>query len=243
MTRVLLEVRDIDIQRGGLPIIEGVSLTVKSGSITALLGANGAGKTTLIEGICGHIRLARGSILLDGVDVSKQRPVNRARLGLATVEQGRTVFKAMTTGDNLRIVASNTDVVKRAIDLFPELAARVNVRAGLLSGGEQQMLALARALVTSPKVLVIDEMSLGLAPVVVSRLLPLIKEVAVSEDMGVLLVEQFALLALDACDHAYVLRKGQLSYDGPGTILRQDADRLGQAYFGRADESPVAAIG
>jgi branched-chain amino acid transport system ATP-binding protein len=229
-----LQVIDVAVERGGNRIVEGVDIDVPIGSITALLGSNGAGKTTLIEAICGRLRLAHGQVVLDGVDVSKRRPVDRARYGLATVEQGRTVFKSLSTADNLRVAASGQEDVERAVELFPELRSKLTMPAGLLSGGEQQMLALARALVMRPKVLVIDEMSLGLAPLVVSRLLPFLKELAGSQGIGILVVEQFAALALRTADHAYVLRKGRIVYDGPADELLGDPERLHEAYFGVA---------
>jgi branched-chain amino acid transport system ATP-binding protein len=225
-----LKVTDLVVNRVGLPMVRQASLVVEAGSISVLLGANGAGKTTLLEGLSGIIAVASGTIELHGESIQGQRPGARARKGLAHVEQGRTVFRMLTTDENLRSASQRADV-EQAYALFPELEKRRHVRAGLLSGGEQQMLVIARALLTLPKVIMIDELSAGLAPIVVGRLMNAVRKLA-ADGLAVLLVEQFAALALSIGDRAYVLRRGQMVHDGPCSILAQSPDLLHRLYLG-----------
>jgi branched-chain amino acid transport system ATP-binding protein len=226
-----LSVCSLCVNRSHLPVVRDVGLTVESGRISVLLGANGAGKTTLLEGLSGVIPVAGGRIDIDGREFQTTRPGRRALAGLAHVEQGRTVFRQLTTDENLR--AGARDEVDSAYDLFPELRSRRDIRAGLLSGGEQQMLVIARALLGRPKILMIDEMSAGLAPVVVRRLMTTVRKLA-DQGLAVLLIEQFAALALAIGDHAYVLRRGQVVFDGACIELRDAPDRLHQLYLGAA---------
>jgi branched-chain amino acid transport system ATP-binding protein len=188
-------VESLSVNRAHLPVVREVDLVVDAGSISVLLGSNGAGKTTFLEGLSGVIPVAGGRIALDGNELQKARAGARARAGIAHVEQGRTVFRQLTTEENLLVGASSAASVAGAYDLFPELRQRRGVRAGLLSGGEQQMLVIARALLCQPKVLLIDEMSAGLAPIIVLRLMKAVRELA-DRGLAVLLVEQFAALAL-----------------------------------------------
>lgn len=225
-----LVVSGLVVDRAGLPAVRGASLHVKPASVSVLLGANGAGKTTLLEGLSGITPISGGAIELDGDAVQGLRPGARARRGLAHVEQGRTVFRGLTTDENLRAAAAKADV-RRAYDLFPELEKRNGVRAGLLSGGEQQMLVIARALLANPKTIMIDEMSAGLAPVVVTRLMAAVRKLA-DAGLAVLLVEQFAALALSIGDHAYVLRRGEIVYDGECGELAQSPQLLHKLYLG-----------
>lgn len=226
-----LQVDALHISRSGLPVIRGVKLRVEPGQISVLLGANGAGKTTLLEGISGLIAAEGGGVTLDGHAILNLRPASRARHGLAHVEQGRTVFARLTTEENLKLVGRSVDPAE-AYTLFPELEKRRTVRAGLLSGGEQQMLVIARALAARPKVMMIDEMSAGLAPIVVSRLMGAARLLA-DRGLSILLVEQFAALALKIGDRAYVLRKGTVVYDGDCSTLIQDPDLLHALYLGQ----------
>jgi branched-chain amino acid transport system ATP-binding protein len=200
--------------------------------VTVLLGANGAGKTTLLESVSGIIPAASGSITLDGNDITSAPRTKRARLGVAHVEQGRAIFPDLTTEENL-LVAGSKDQIGASFDLFPELGNRRSTRAALLSGGQQQMLVIARALVARPKVLMLDEMSLGLAPTIIKRLIPIVRTLA-AEGVGVLLVEQYAALALANGDRAYVLVRGELAYDGPCAPLQEDPNRLRSLYLGGA---------
>jgi branched-chain amino acid transport system ATP-binding protein len=224
------KVTDLVVNRVGLPVVRQASLVVEPSSVSVLLGANGAGKTTLLEGLSGIVAVASGTIELQDEAIQGLRPGARARKGLAHVEQGRTVFRMLTTDENLRSASQLADV-DQAYALFPELEKRRYVRAGLLSGGEQQMLVIARALLTRPKVIMIDEMSAGLAPIVVGRLVSAVRKLA-EEGLAVLLVEQFAALALSIGDRAYVLRRGQIVYDGLCPALAQSPDLLHRLYLG-----------
>jgi branched-chain amino acid transport system ATP-binding protein len=224
------KVTDLVVNRVGLPVVRQASLVVEPGSVSVLLGANGAGKTTLLEGLSGVVAVASGTIELQGEAIQGLRRGARARKGLAHVEQGRTVFRTLTTDENLRSASQRADL-DQAYALFPELEKRRQVRAGLLSGGEQQMLVIARALLTRPKAIMIDEMSAGLAPIVVRRLVAAVRKLA-EDGLAVMLVEQFATLALSIGDRAYVLRRGKIVYDGPCPALAQSPDLLHRLYLG-----------
>ena len=230
-----LKVTDLAVHRAGLPVVRNASIVVEPGSVSVLLGANGAGKTTLLEGLSGVVATAHGTIELAGEPIHGLRPGARARKGLAHVEQGRTVFATLTTDENLRTASRRADL-GRAYALFPELEKRRHIRAGLLSGGEQQMLVIARSLLTQPHLIMIDEMSAGLAPIIVGRLMAAMRRLA-DEGLAVLLVEQFAALALSVGDRAYVLRRGQIVYDGPCPALAQSPDLLHRLYLGESAAS------
>ncbi|CRK57854.1 Branched-chain amino acid transport ATP-binding protein LivF (TC 3.A.1.4.1) [Alloactinosynnema sp. L-07] len=232
-----LSLEDLSVERSGLPVVRDVSLTVDPGSVTVLLGANGAGKTTLLEGVSGAIPVAKGVVRLDGRPVERLRAWRRARAGLAHVEQNRCVFRDMSARDNLRVACGRGQTPDRVLDLFPELRKSIDAPAGLLSGGEQQMLVVGRALLGEPSVLLIDEMSLGLAPIVVERLAAAIRELA-DQGTGVLLVEQFAALALGIADRAYVMARGRIVFDGDGSALLADDSLLRSLYLG---ETAVAS--
>jgi branched-chain amino acid transport system ATP-binding protein len=225
-----LVVSELIVNRAGLPVVRGASLIVEPASVSVLLGANGAGKTTLLEALSGVTPHAGGKIALAGEAIENLRTGARARRGLGHVEQGRTVFRTLTTDENLRAAHRAADT-REAYALFPELEKRRNVRAGLLSGGEQQMLVIARALLTRPKAILIDEMSAGLAPVVVGRLMAAVRKLA-DGGLAVLLVEQFAALALGIGDRAYVLRRGQIVYDGACPALARAPELLHRLYLG-----------
>lgn len=226
-----LSVENLSVNRGGLPVVRNASLKVDEGTITVLLGANGAGKTTLMEGIAGAVPSTAGVIHLSGTSVERLRPAQRARQGLSLIEQGRAVFLDLTVEENLEVARQNDVSTDEVFEVFPELLQRRNVRSGLLSGGEQQMLLIGRALLTRPKVLLIDEMSLGLAPLIVQRLMRLVRDLA-DKGLSILLVEQFASLALAVGHRAYVLRHGSMAYDGQCRELRQDPKLLHRLYFG-----------
>ncbi|MCC7288104.1 MAG: ABC transporter ATP-binding protein [Burkholderiaceae bacterium] len=226
-----LVVEKLSVNRAHLPVVREVDLVVDRGSISVLLGSNGAGKTTFLEGLSGVIPVAGGRVALDGLELQKARPGVRARAGIAHVEQGRTVFRHLTTDENLRVGADVASSLDWVYELFPELLQRRHVRAGLLSGGEQQMLVIARALLCKPKVLLVDEMSAGLAPIVVTKLMKTVRELA-DRGLAVLLVEQFAALALSIGDRAYVLRRGRMVFAGGCAELRGDNQRLHQLYLG-----------
>lgn len=226
-----LVVSSLSVNRGELPIVSEASLSVASGEISVILGANGAGKTTLLEGLSGIIPVAGGTIAVDGAEVQKTRAGIRSRAGLAHVEQGRTVFRQLSTEDNLHVGLHPDERVETAYELFPELLQRKGVRAGLLSGGEQQMLVIGRALLGRPKVLLIDEMSAGLAPVIVTRLMTAVRKLA-DQGLAVVLVEQFAALALAIGNRAYVMRRGRMVYEGDCATLRRAPDELHRLYLG-----------
>ncbi|RFZ81494.1 ABC transporter ATP-binding protein [Shinella sp. WSJ-2] len=223
----------LQVDRSGIPVIRGVDLEARGGEISVLLGSNGAGKTTFLESLSGIIPVRSGFINLDGVELAKLRPGARAKAGLSHVEQGRTVFPAMTTEENLKVALHPDADLKEAYDLFPELLQRRNVEAGMLSGGEQQMVVIARSIVNRPRVILIDEMSSGLAPVIVSRLMRAVRQLA-DDGMAVVLVEQFAALALAIGNRAYVLRRGQIVYDGDCAALAGDPAHLHRLYLGDA---------
>lgn len=228
-----LSINGLVVNRSGIPVVRGVDLSVSSGEISVLLGSNGAGKTTLLESLSGIISAAAGSVSLDGAELLKLRAGLRARAGISHVEQGRTVFPEMTTEENLKVALNPAADLQEAYDLFPELLQRRNIKAGMLSSGEQQMVVIARSLLTRPKVIMIDEMSSGLAPVIVSRLMRAVRQLA-DAGMAVILVEQFAALALAIGDRAYVLRRGAIVYDGDCTALADDPAQLHRLYLGDA---------
>jgi branched-chain amino acid transport system ATP-binding protein len=218
-------------ERVSFPVVHEVSISAPLGQVTVVLGANGAGKTTLLEAISGVIPIAGGTVALDGADLTHVSRRARALAGLAHVEQGRHVFDELTAEENLEVARRGTWSPDEAFTLFPELEERRNVRAGLLSGGEQQMLVTARAMASQPKLLMVDEMSLGLAPRVAKRLISSMRTLA-EAGTGVLLVEQYAGLALEVGDRAYVITQGRTVYDGPCQPLIDRPEVLHRAYLG-----------
>lgn len=226
-----LVLKDVTVSRGVGPVISNVSLEIKPGAITTLVGPNGAGKTSLIESIAGVLIPSAGTVTMDDVNITKFSKRRRANSGLAVVEQGRMIFPSLTVKENLQLTARTKSDLDEALGLFPELEKRLNNQSILLSGGEQQMVVLARAFAAKPKYLLLDEMSLGLAPVVFMRLLPVIEGIAKS-GVGVLLVEQFAHLALGIAQDAVVVTSGHVSYQGDPKVLMNDAELLRQKYMG-----------
>jgi len=226
-------INGLHVDRASIPVIRGIDLQAASGEISVVLGSNGAGKTTLLESLSGIIPAKSGSIALDDRQLLKLRAGARAKAGLSHVEQGRTVFSEMTTEENLKVALHPDANLKEAYDLFPELLQRRDVKAGMLSGGEQQMVVIARSIVNRPRVIMIDEMSSGLAPVIVSRLMRAVRQLA-DDGRAVVLVEQFAALALAIGTRAYVLRRGQVVYDGGCEALAKDPAHLHKLYLGDA---------
>ncbi len=228
-----LEVRGLVAGYGGVAVVHGVDLTVGAGEVVALLGANGAGKTTTLLAVTGLADRLSGSVEVDGVAFRRVRRLVRA--GVAHVPEGRALFPSLTTRETLRLAAPPrraAGALDEATGWFPPLGRVLDRPAGLLSGGEQQMLALARALVTRPRVLLIDEMSLGLAPLVVEALLPVIRAAADEHGTAVLLVEQHAPAALAVADRAVVMRGGRIVASGPATAMRAQRDLLEATYLG-----------
>ena len=227
-----LHVHGVTVSRGAGPVISNVDLTLREGEVLALVGPNGAGKTSLLESISGVIGHSSGELNIDGESFAKWTRVQRSRAGIAHIEQGRAIFPSLTVRENLQLTAQTDSGVQEVLQYFPELEKRIDAQSALLSGGEQQMVVLARAFASHPRFLLIDEMSLGLAPVVFTRLLPLIQQFAAS-GVGVLLVEQFTHLALDIADEAMVVSSGRVSHpQGASRELREDAALLRRAYLG-----------
>lgn len=226
-----LELQNVTVSRGAGPVISDVSLRVEPGRITALVGPNGAGKTSLLESVSGVVTASGGSILVDGEPIGRLSRVQRARRGIVHIEQGRAIFPSLTVQENIRLTAGSADGVDAALARFPELEKRRSSASGLLSGGEQQMVVLARAFASQPRFLLIDEMSLGLAPVVFMRLLPMIAQFAES-GVGVLLVEQFTHLALGVATDALVVAGGRVTFQGDAAALQSSPEVLHRAYLG-----------
>lgn len=226
-----LELDEVSVNRGAGPVIRDVSMAIEPGSIAALVGPNGAGKTSLLESVSGIVRPSAGSIRVDGRDITALTRRQRARTGVLHVEQGRAVFPSLTVRQHIELASRRPAVLREMLEYFPELEKRLSSSSVLLSGGEQQMLVLARALAARPRYLLIDEMSLGLAPVVFLRLLPVLGDVARS-GVGILLVEQFAHLALGVAQQAVVVSGGDVTYQGRPDALLKDDELLRSAYMG-----------
>ena len=231
-----LRLEDLTVARGGRALLRGVSLEIPVGEVTALLGPNGTGKSSLVLTVAGLLRPLSGSVMLGDQNLVGRRPEKVRAAGVAVVPEGRRLLPDLTVADNLQVATyslSSQSARKGqafALELFPELRERMNVAARSLSGGEQQMVALARALVSQPSFMLIDELSLGLAPVVLQRLVPRIREIAES-GVGVLLIEQFATVALGLANRAHVAEGGRIQYSGLASELRERPELLQSAYL------------
>lgn len=235
-----LQVEGLSVPRGARTVVRDVSLRIPPGEVTTLLGANGAGKSSLVLAVAGLLRPSAGRVALGEQDLTRRSPERIRAAGVAVVPEGRRLLPALTIDDNLRVATyalsrgQRRDGLALALDLFPELKRRWNTPGRLLSGGEQQMLVLAQAIVSRPSILLVDELSLGLAPIVVKRLVPTIESIAAS-GTGVLLIEQFAHVALSLANTAYVLENGRIRYEGTAEELKSRPDVLQTAYL-TADE-------
>jgi branched-chain amino acid transport system ATP-binding protein len=232
----VLALSGLTVERGRRAVVREVSLNVPAGDVTALLGPNGAGKSSLVLAVGGVLRPVAGSVRMDGRDLARQRPELIRRAGVAIVPEGRRLLPDLTVEDNIRVAAYSLSAGSakagrsRVLELFPELTRRLSTPARALSGGEQQMLVLAQAIISTPKYLLIDELSLGLAPVIVNRLVPTIREIAAA-GIGVLLIEQFAAVALGLATTAHILEGGRIRYSGAASELRDHPELLRSAYL------------
>jgi branched-chain amino acid transport system ATP-binding protein len=237
----LFECRDIKAGYGPVTIVPSFNLRADEDTVVAILGPNGAGKTTLLMTLAGLLPAQAGTVSVAGATLKNGRPVAAARAGLVLVPDDRSLFTTLTVYENLKAAKGKHDTaVDDALELFPALASRRTVTAANLSGGEQQMLAVARGLMQRPRVLLLDEMSMGLAPVIVEELLPMVRRIADETNAVVILVEQHAGLALEVADRAMVLVHGVVSLDRPAHEVRADSALLEAAYFGQvpAGSSP-----
>lgn len=241
MTAPLLETRNVETFYGPVMAISGVSLTVGEGSIVAVLGANGAGKTTLLKTISGAIDCRKGSVSFAGRQIQNSDPDRVAALGIGHVPEGREVFPFLTVQENLKIgawgrkekaaVAEDMETVYR---YFPDLSDKRNDMAGFLSGGQQQMLAIGRAFMGRPKLMILDEPSLGLSPLLTQTIFSIVRRINQEQGVTILLVEQNARAALELADHAYIMEVGRFVMDGPAREIMESED-IKEFYLGKAD--------
>ena len=240
MSAPLLSVRGVETYYGKIIALRGVDMEVKAGEIVTLIGANGAGKSTLMMTICGDPRARAGSIVYDGIDITTMPTHEIMRLGIAQSPEGRRIFPRLTVMENLQMGASLADPkhfdgdLERVFVMFPRLKERVGQRGGTLSGGEQQMLAIGRALMSRPKLLLLDEPSLGLAPLIVRQIFDAIRELNRTEGLTVFLVEQNAFHALKLAHRGYVMVNGRITMSGTGAeLLKREEVRAAYLEGGR----------
>ena len=235
---MLLEINDLKVSYGKIQAIKGITLNIKAGEIVTLVGANGAGKTTLLKTISGILKPAAGVIKFDGKDIQGIAPHNRVLEGLCQAPEGRGIFPGMTVLENLEMgkyarkdwKSELSEDIERIYTLFPRLKERQNQAGGTLSGGEQQMLSIGRALMSRPRLLLLDEPSMGLAPMFIQQIFKIIREIQ-SQGVSILLVEQNAAQALSCANRAYILETGNIVKEGAGKDLLND-DAIKKAYLG-----------
>jgi branched-chain amino acid transport system ATP-binding protein len=233
---VLLKLSGVSGGYGATKVLNNIDLVVRTASVVALLGPNGAGKTTLLRMASGMLRSSSGSILLDGRDVTEKRALYRAKLGMCHVPEGRAIFPSLTVRENIELQSGHLgrgEGLVRATDAFPVLGQRLAQKAGSMSGGEQKMLGLARAYCSEPKVILLDEVSMGLAPKVLDAIFEFLKRLA-AEDRALLIVEQYVSKALEIADTVYLMKKGSIAHTGPSSEI--DRDGIYQYYVGSASE-------
>jgi branched-chain amino acid transport system ATP-binding protein len=234
VSRLTLE--GFTVARNGRPVVSDVNIDIPAGEVTALLGPNGAGKSSLVLGVAGVLKPESGTVKLDDLNLTGRRPERIRQAGVAVVPEGRRLLSELTVEDNLAVACyslSREDARagrEWALELFPELQQRLDTAARSLSGGEQQMLVLSQALVSKPKVMLIDELSLGLAPVIIKRLIPTIRTVTES-GVGVLLIEQFATVALGLANRVHVMDRGRIEMSASATELKENPDLLHSSYL------------
>jgi branched-chain amino acid transport system ATP-binding protein len=239
----VLKVDDVSAGYAGAEVIRKIGITVGTGEVVALFGPNGAGKTTTLRVISGVIRPSRGTVSYFGADLTKQSPTLRARAGIAHVPEGRGIFYGLTVAEHFRLGYRGEHIDPAVVyEYFPALEPLKDRRAGLLSGGEQQMLAVGRALGRRPKLLLLDELSLGLAPLLVERLLPVVRTYARDSGCAVLLVEQHVQLATEIADRCYVLSHGDIVLHETGERLIKDPSLLVASYVGQHAPEPGKAV-
>jgi len=229
----ILSCSDLDAGYQKRPVVRGLNLDAAPGEIVALLGANGAGKTTSLLTMAGLLPPVRGAVMVAGKAVNHNRPYLAARSGLALVPDDKCLFTTLSVAQNISFGRRGKAALSEALSYFPALEQRVRLPAGVLSGGEQQMLALARALVAGPRVMLIDELSMGLAPVIVRDILEVVRRIADEKGTAVVLVEQHVEMALRFADRAVVLAHGDVVLEESANVLRENPERLRQGYFGR----------
>jgi branched-chain amino acid transport system ATP-binding protein len=234
---ISLELKNVSVSYGKVPVLHDISLRVKKGQVVTVIGANGAGKSTLMKTVCGLLRPTRGSVRLFGQEINELDPDQIVPRGISLVPEGRRLFGAMTVRENLEMGAycrRDADAVtrdfERVLAFFPDLKAKLSVEAGSLSGGQQQMVAVARALMSAPRVMLLDEPTIGLAPAIVQVIAHVISEIRDS-GVDVLLVEQNAEIALDIADYGYVLEQGRIVLEAPARDLASNVE-VQRAYLG-----------
>jgi branched-chain amino acid transport system ATP-binding protein len=238
MIHPALECRGLVSGYGSVEVRHGLDLSASARSVTAILGPNGAGKTTTLLALAGLLPRRGGDVLVHGETMPSGQPVAVNSAGVVLVPDDRALFNELTVEEHLILGARKSGIEPRSLlDVFPALEARWDVAAGLLSGGEQQMLAVARGMAQNPRVLLIDEMSMGLAPIIVEALLPVVRAIAYEHDALVVLVEQHVSLALEVADQALVLVRGKVALQGPASDLARDSAALERAYLGGNESS------